>query len=135
MGNVCYRGRDLYTLPEITIRNYLDYMLFAPICLAGPPISYTSFFSFHTIPSQKSPPYLRTLFLILFFEVYTHYYPVITPNIHQNLLQMSMSSLLFLYFISLKFTVIWRVGRLWALLYGVDVIDNMGRCMFNNYGF
>jgi D-alanyl-lipoteichoic acid acyltransferase DltB (MBOAT superfamily) len=24
---------------------------------------------------------------------------------------------------------------LWALLCGVDVIDNMGRCMFNNYGF
>jgi D-alanyl-lipoteichoic acid acyltransferase DltB (MBOAT superfamily) len=110
-------------------------MLFAPTCLAGPPISYTSFFSFDSLPTEKSPPYIRTLALIIFFEVYSHFYPVITPNKNQSLLEMSLCSLLFLYFISLKFTVIWRVGRLWSLLYGVDVIDNMGRCMFNNYGF
>ena len=45
-GNLCYRGRDLYQLPQMTIRNYLDYILFAPTCLAGPPISFTNFFSF-----------------------------------------------------------------------------------------
>jgi D-alanyl-lipoteichoic acid acyltransferase DltB (MBOAT superfamily) len=48
---------------------------------------------------------------------------------------MSFCSLLLLYFIYLKFAVIWRVGRLWSLMYGVDTIENMGRCMFNNYGF
>jgi D-alanyl-lipoteichoic acid acyltransferase DltB (MBOAT superfamily) len=67
MGTICYKGRDLYKVPEITLRNYLDYMLFAPTCLAGPPISYTSFFSFNSLPTEKSPPYLRTLFLIVFF--------------------------------------------------------------------
>lgn len=64
----------------MSIKNYLDYMLFAPTCLAGPPISYTSFFSFYEVPTKKSPPYLRTFFLIIFFEIWLHFYPVITPN-------------------------------------------------------
>lgn len=48
---------------------------------------------------------------------------------------MNFCALLHLYFIYLKFTLIWRICRMWSLHYGVDVIDNMGRCMFNNYGF
>lgn len=63
----CYRGRDLYHLPKMTLKNYLDYILFAPTCLAGPPISFTNFFSFRTFPSKVSHPYLRTGLLIIFF--------------------------------------------------------------------
>lgn len=40
-----------------------------------------------------------------------------------------------LVFIWYKFLVIWRVARMWSLICGVDVVDNMGRCVFNNYGF
>ena len=119
----------------MNIRNYLDYIMFAPTCLAGPPISYKSFHSFKEYPSSAPLPYIRWAFLLVFFELYQHYYPVITPSTLQNLLEMGMSSLLFLYFIFLKFSLIWKTGRLWSLMYGVDVIDNMGRCMFNNYGF
>ena len=31
--------------------------------------------------------------------------------------------------------IIWKTGRLWSLMCGVDVVDNMDRCIFNNYGF
>lgn len=31
--------------------------------------------------------------------------------------------------------IIWKTGRIWAQMYGVHVIDNMSRCIFNNYGF
>ena len=58
-----------------------------------------------------------------------------SPSTEQNLLEMGFVSLLFLYFIFLKFSVIWKTARLWSLYYGVDVIDNMKRCMFNTYGF
>ena len=33
----------------------------------------------------------------------------------------------------LKFAVIWRFARLWALLDGVDTVENMSRCMNNNF--
>ena len=38
-------------------------------------------------------------------------------------------------FIWYKFLVIWRTYRYWALCCGIDVIDNLQRCMMNNYGF
>jgi D-alanyl-lipoteichoic acid acyltransferase DltB (MBOAT superfamily) len=31
--------------------------------------------------------------------------------------------------------VIWKIGRAWCQFYGVDVVDNMSRCVCNNYGF
>lgn len=66
-GNPCYRGRDLCQLPEMSLKNYLDYLLFAPTCLAGPPISFTNFFSFRDYPTPVQPPYLKTAFLVVFF--------------------------------------------------------------------
>lgn len=38
-------------------------------------------------------------------------------------------------FIWFKFLVIWRIGRTWALLGGIDVVDNLSRCATNNYCF
>ena len=69
----------------MSVKNYLDYMFFAPTCLAGPPISFTNFFSFESIPTTKRPPYLRTVFLIIFSELYLHYYPVLKPDPSQSL--------------------------------------------------
>jgi D-alanyl-lipoteichoic acid acyltransferase DltB (MBOAT superfamily) len=43
-----------------------------------------------------------------------------------------MAALIFLWF---KFLVIWRWARVWSYLCGIEVIDNMGRCVCNNYGF
>jgi D-alanyl-lipoteichoic acid acyltransferase DltB (MBOAT superfamily) len=31
--------------------------------------------------------------------------------------------------------MIWRIGRLWAMMCGIEVIDNLSRCVCNNYGF
>ena len=44
-----------------------------------------------------------------------------------------MMSLLVLNFMWLKFTSIWRVFRLWALASGVEVPENMTRCVNNNF--
>lgn len=40
-----------------------------------------------------------------------------------------------LVFIWFKFLLIWRIGRAWAALCGVEVVDNLPRCVCNNYGF
>ena len=66
-GELCYKGRDLKKLPEISLRNYLDYLLFAPTCLAGPPISYKSFHSFRDYPSLERAPFVRWASLVVFF--------------------------------------------------------------------
>ena len=38
-------------------------------------------------------------------------------------------------FIWYKFLIIWRFHKLWAQIHGIEVIDNLSRCIFNNYGF
>lgn len=52
-----------------------------------------------------------------------------------SLFELWILSLFNLMFIWYKFLVIWRLTRMWSLMMGVDVIDNMGRCVLNNYGF
>jgi D-alanyl-lipoteichoic acid acyltransferase DltB (MBOAT superfamily) len=38
-----------------------------------------------------------------------------------------------LVFIWLKFNVIWKISRCWALWDGIEVHENMNRCGNNNY--
>jgi D-alanyl-lipoteichoic acid acyltransferase DltB (MBOAT superfamily) len=52
-----------------------------------------------------------------------------------SLAEMEVFSLFHLVFIWYKFLIIWKTARLWSKIYGVEVIDNMSRCIFNNYGF
>jgi hypothetical protein len=47
-------------------------------------------------------------------------------------LEVGVVSLMVLNFMWLKFAVIWRFFRLWALLSGVEVPENMLRCVNNN---
>ena len=35
----------------------------------------------------------------------------------------------------LKFLLIWRFNRLWALIDGIEAPENMNRCMSDNYSF
>lgn len=65
--SLCYKGRDLCHNKGINLSKFLEYMLFAPTILAGPPLSYNSFCSFDTCPNRSKAPYLRTLGLLIFF--------------------------------------------------------------------
>jgi D-alanyl-lipoteichoic acid acyltransferase DltB (MBOAT superfamily) len=49
--------------------------------------------------------------------------------------QYILASYFILKWIWLKFTVMWRFFRLWALCDGIESPENMGRCMSNNYCF
>jgi hypothetical protein len=46
--------------------------------------------------------------------------------------EVGVTSLMVLNFMWLKFAVIWRFFRLWALVSGVEVPENMLRCVNNN---
>ena len=105
--------------------------------LTGPPVSYNNFFSFqiYSAPQLTWKNYAYHIFLIFSFELYQHLFPVITPMEDMTLIQMELFSLMHLFFIWFKFLIIWRTAKIWAQMYGVHVIDNMSRCMLNNYGF
>ena len=115
--------------------NYWNYILFPPTFLAGPPISFKNFISFKKVPSKKQPGYLHFILLICSFELFQHYLPVIPISTEQSLIQVELVTLFHLVFIWYKFLIIWRFHKLWAQIQGIEVIDNLSRCIFNNYGF
>lgn len=69
------------------------------------------------------------------FELFQHLYPSMAPREDLSLIDAEIVSLFALVFIWYKFLIIWKTARLWSLVCGVDVADNMSRCLFNNYGF
>ena len=52
-----------------------------------------------------------------------------------NLPELSIAMILALLFIWYKFNIIWKWAKVWSYMEGVEVIDNMNRCVANNYGF
>lgn len=111
-------------------------MLLPPTLLTGPPSTFKNYSSFSTMPMRRvQPQYLRWLVVLVSFEMFQHLLPVLKIHPEQSLLIMVGISLFHLVFIWYKFLTIWKTGRLWAHLYGFDVVDNMSRCICNNYGF
>jgi protein-cysteine N-palmitoyltransferase HHAT len=115
--------------------NYLNFILFAPTFLAGPPLGYKNFLSFRSMPSSKRPEIFKFILLLISFELYQHFFPVMNFSHETSLIKVELITLFHLVFIWYKFLIIWRFHRAWAQLYGIDVIDNMSRCIMNNYCF
>ncbi|CAM9151020.1 unnamed protein product [Choristocarpus tenellus] len=122
----------------------LGHAFYAPLYLAGPTITFNAFVSQMAVP-QKSYPverlliYLARLCLaLLLLEAGTHHLPVFALAHSQLFRKLTPADLAgFVYVILklmwLKFLVIWRFFRLWALCDGVEPPENMERCMSNNY--
>ncbi|CAK83649.1 unnamed protein product (macronuclear) [Paramecium tetraurelia] len=81
---------------------------------------------------------------LLTFEIFLHIcYPNAISNIKENAhIWQSLSfydfhvmSFVNLIFIWYKFMIIWRISRAWALIDGIEVPENMSRCIYNNYNF
>ncbi|OMJ90953.1 hypothetical protein SteCoe_6621 [Stentor coeruleus] len=133
-----------------TLASFLAYTLYAPLYLAGPTTTYNSWISQVYLPQQTISSknliiyILRFLgtFLVLLWFIHNLYFPTIASNIENRniLLQMTpyeliIASYFILKWIWLKFIVIWRFFRIWALFDGIESPENMGRCMSNNYCF
>lgn len=166
---------------------YLCYLLYVPLYIAGPTITYNCFVSHLALPQQtygrrdKVAYFLRFAATLLLFEVMTHFMyvgalsymafrfkpfgvPVLMQltmdhaqphaNAHANAVagggevggegegegepQMRIREVVYysywaLMYLWFKFTLIWRFFRLWALCDDVEPVENMERCMNNNY--
>ncbi|KXG48256.1 Membrane bound O-acyl transferase, MBOAT [Penicillium griseofulvum] len=128
-----------------SFRNYIAYVLYAPLYLAGPILTFNDYVS-----QQRYTPASLTRARIMMYavrfgltllcmELILHYiyavaiskadpdWSIFTPG------QLSMLAFFNLHIIWLKLLLPWRFFRLWALVDGIDPPENMVRCMSNNY--
>lgn len=141
--------RDRVKIPAepaaFTPRNYIAYILYSPLYLAGPILTFNDYASQqrYTAPSLTRTRTIlygvRFFLTFLCMEFILHYiyavaiskaspdWSVFTPG------QLSMLAFFNLHIIWLKLLIPWRFFRLWALVDGIDPPENMVRCMSNNF--
>ncbi|KAF9231522.1 MBOAT, membrane-bound O-acyltransferase family-domain-containing protein [Melanogaster broomeanus] len=137
------RAARPHSLEHYTYSNYIAYVLFPPLYIAGPTLTFNNFMwqlrRPVDIPSRAILGYLmRFLVCLLTMEFILHYMYVVaiqgakawhgdTP------LELSMIGFWNLIVVWLKLLLPWRFFRLWSLASGIDPPENMVRCMANNY--
>ncbi|KAL5048263.1 hypothetical protein BDW71DRAFT_178248 [Aspergillus fruticulosus] len=126
-------------------RSYLAYILYSPLYLTGPIVTFNDYISQQRYPSQSLKKTRTILYGTRFFltllsmELILHFiYAVAISNSHPNWslytpAQLSMLAFFNLHIIWLKLLIPWRFFRLWALVDGIDPPENMVRCVSNNY--
>jgi D-alanyl-lipoteichoic acid acyltransferase DltB (MBOAT superfamily) len=130
---------------DFSFRNYIAYVLYSPLYLAGPILTFNDYISQqrHQLPSitrNRTGLYaLRFLICLLTMEIVLHFLYAVAisksnPDWSQYTpFQLSMLGYFNLHVIWLKLLLPWRFFRLWALLDGVDPPENMVRCVSDNY--
>ncbi|EAU84610.2 glycerol transporter [Coprinopsis cinerea okayama7 len=131
--------------PQITYSymNYLAYVLYPPLYIAGPIMTFNDFMWQHRRPIvvelQSTLRYLiRFLISFLTMEFILHFMYVVAikdENAWQGFTpgQISLIGFWNLIIVWLKLLIPWRFFRLWAMMDGILAPENMVRCMANNY--
>ena len=147
---ICLKFRMESHSNHYSLLSFVAYMFYPPLYLAGPTLTYNAWISQVQVPQQtydlkRMCIYLMRFFLIfaiLMWFVHNLYFPTIANNMRNRHIldaftpfELIVASYFILKWIWLKFTVIWRFFRIWALFDGIESPENMGRCMSNNYGF
>lgn len=127
------------------MRNYIAYMLYSPLYLAGPILTFNDYVSQQrytplSLTRTRTLLYgIRFLLTLLCMELILHYiYAVAISKSSPDWSlftagQLSMLAFFNLHIIWLKLLIPWRFFRLWALIDGIDPPENMVRCMSNNF--
>lgn len=133
-------------LSDFNIFNYIAYITYTPLFIAGPILTYNDYIyqsNYYQLPSVKD--YHRTFvylcrlaFCVLVMEFLLHFMYVVAVSktkawAGDTPFQISMLGMFNLNIIWLKLLIPWRLFRFWALLDGIDPPENMIRCMDNNY--
>ncbi|KAJ2787523.1 glycerol transporter [Coemansia interrupta] len=130
--------------PDYCLVNYWAYLLYPPLYLTGPIITFNNFVSQMRYPSpsvavRTTVIYgIRLLCSAFLMELMLHfvYCVAISKWGHWDTFsayEISMIGYMRLNFIWLKLFIIWRFARFWAMADGLDTVENMRRCMSNNY--
>ncbi|EGW32614.1 uncharacterized protein SPAPADRAFT_138359 [Spathaspora passalidarum NRRL Y-27907] len=143
-----YRARLTAPLPisEYNVLNYIAYISYAPLFIAGPIITFNDYLyqsNYEQLESVKNYKrtfiyFLRFLFCMFVMEFLLHFTYVVAVSKTKawegdTPFQLSMLGFFNLIIIWLKLLIPWRLFRFWSLLDGIDPPENMIRCMANNY--
>lgn len=137
------RTRLSQHLEEYSVGNYLLYILYPPLFIAGPIMTFNDFTSQLRRPCRietgtvvryaiRFGVSLLTMELILHF-IYVNAIKDSKAWVGATPLQLSMIGFWNLIIVWLKLLIPWRFFRLWAMADGVEAPENMVRCMANNY--
>lgn len=130
---------------DFTFRNYLAYVLYSPLYLTGPILTFNDYISQQrwpspSITSSRTALYgFRFLLSLTCMELLLHYcYAVAICKASPDWsaytpFQVSMLAFFNLHIIWLKLLLPWRFFRFWALVDGIDPPENVVRCMSDNY--
>ena len=127
---------------EYTLLNFSTYVLYAPLYMAGPIMPFDDF-----VRSAREPRHQRAVpwayaarwgACLALLEYLTQRFPlfaVLNSGLFGRLsvYEMAAAAYMALKLMWLKFLLIWRFFRLWALVDGIDPPENMLRCMSNNH--
>jgi len=127
-------------LDDYNLINYLSYMLYAPLYVAGPIISFNAFVENTKNPQETENPltyglrWLLCLGLMEFLTSQFPYFAVISSGLfpHLSPSELAVVAYMTLKIMWLKFLIVWRFFRLWAMADGTLAPENMQRCMSNN---
>lgn len=148
--SVCKSGRTCYLfLQERSLDGnkysysiYLCYLVYAPLYIAGPIISFNAFASQIDVPQNAysikgvSLYGLRWIFSLSIIELMTHLFYYNAFALSGLWKQLSAVDIFIigygvLNFMWLKFLLIWRYFRFWSLLNGIEAPENMPKCINN----
>lgn len=130
---------------DYTFRNYLAYVLYSPLYLIGPIITFNDYISqsrytLSSIQRSRTIMYgVRFLICLFSMELILHYLYMVAISKAQPVwevytpLQLSMLGYFNCHVIWLKLLIPWRFFRLWSLTDGIDPPENMIRCASDNY--
>ncbi|WFD00287.1 glycerol transporter [Malassezia yamatoensis] len=137
------RVRQHRPLREYGYAEYLLYIFYPPLFIAGPIMTFNDFSAqlVRPLPIRMSRVMmyaLRCAILLFAMELILHYmYVNAIKNTHawtnNTPMELSMIGFWNLMFVWLKLLLPWRIFRLWALFDQIDPPENMIRAMFNNY--
>lgn len=133
-------------ISEYSILNYIAYITYAPLFIAGPVITFNDYvYQLAYQPSSAVRDRVRIIkyfgrlvFCVLVMEFILHYMYVVAVVKARaweggSPFQLSMLGMFNLNVVWLKLLIPWRVFRFWSLMDQIDPPENMLRCMDNNY--
>ncbi|CAI8601590.1 unnamed protein product [Vicia faba] len=143
-GNTCYQAlqeRSLH-VNKFGYVVYLCYLVYAPLYIAGPIVSFNAFASQLDVPQNSNSVRnvilygFRWVLCFILMELMTHlfYYNAFANSglwKHLSAMDVFIIGYGVLNFMWLKFLLIWRFFRFWSLVNGIEAPENMPKCINN----
>ncbi|KDP23321.1 hypothetical protein JCGZ_23154 [Jatropha curcas] len=145
-GRTCYQFLQETSAPNdnFSFNIYLSYLVYAPLYIAGPIISFNAYVSQLDMPQKNYAAHdvfwygLRWILSFFLIELLTHlfhYNAFAISGLWKFLSPVDIFIIGYgvLNFMWLKFYLIWRYFRFWSLICGIETPENMPRCINNCY--